>query len=320
VQTREPNSVGILDFQKTALDSPVTGDGRVYIEAIANCTCYPYGVDHMIRIGDYSKLSQVSIKTLRYYDEMGLFKPINVDRFTGFRYYSASQLPRLNRILALKDLGLSLDQIAQVLDEGVSPEQLHGMLRLKRAELQQHIAGEQARLARIEARLNTIDLEDIMPDYDIVIKQIEPQLVAGVRDTLSSYPEVGRLFEEVDGYLARYGVNGLDLVGAAIWHDDEYRTSDIDGEAVVYLKQSIPVGERVKVYELPATTMASVVHKGAYNRLNQAYEAIGRWIEANNYKFIGPNREIYLYCTQPIRQDDDSFVTEIQFPIAKREP
>src|SRR2546427_5071593 len=93
----------------------------------------------MIRIGDFSKLSQVSIKTLRYYDEVGLLKPINVDRFTSYRYYAVSQLPRLNRILALKDLGLSLEQIAQVLDEGVSPEQLRGMLRLKRAELQQHI-------------------------------------------------------------------------------------------------------------------------------------------------------------------------------------
>jgi len=273
----------------------------------------------MIRIGDFSKLSQVSIKTLRYYDEMGLFKPINVDRFTGYRYYSASQLPRLNRILALRDLGLSLDQIAQVLDEGVSPEQLRGMLRLKRAELQQHIAGEQERLARVEARLNTIDLEDTMPDYDVVIKQIEPQLVAGVRDTLASYPEVGRLFEEVYGHLARYGVNGLDFLGAAIWHDDEYKTSDIDGEAVVYLKQSIPEGERVKVYKLPAATMASVVHKGAYNTFNQAYEAIGRWIEANGYKISGPNREMYLYCTQPVRQDDDSYVTEIQFPVVKRE-
>jgi effector-binding domain-containing protein len=158
-----------------------------------------------------------------------------------------------------------------------------------------------------------------MPDYDVVIKQIEPQLVAGVRDTLASYPEVGRLFDEVYGYLVRHGVNGSDLIGAAIWHDDEYKTSDIDGEAVVYLKQAIPESGLVKVYELPATTVASVVHKGAYNRLNQAYEAIGRWIEANGYKIVGPNREVYLYCTQPVRQDDDSYVTEIQFPVAKRE-
>jgi effector-binding domain-containing protein len=274
----------------------------------------------MIRIGDFSRLSRVSIKTLRYYDEMGLFKPIDVDRSTGYRYYSASQLPRLNRILALRDLGLSLEQIAQVLDEGVSSEQLRGMLRLKRAELQQHIAGEQARLARVEARLNTIDLEDTMSDYDVVIKQIEPQLVAGVRDTLSSYPEGGRLFEEVYGHLSRHGVNGLDdLVAAAIWHDEEFKTSDIDGEAVVFLKQAIPEGERVKIYRLPGATMASVIHKGAFNAFNLAYEAILHWIEVNGYKIVGPNREVYLYCAQPVRQDDDSYVTEIQFPVEKRE-
>ena len=273
----------------------------------------------MIRIGDFSKLSRVSIKTLRYYDEMGLFKPIEVDRFTGYRYYSASQLPRLNRILALRDLGLSLEQIAQVLDEGVSPEQLHGMLRLKRAELQQHIAGEQERLARVEARLNIIELEDRMPDYDVVIKHIEPQLVAGVRDTLTSYPDVGRLFDEVYGYLSHHGVKGPDLVGTAIWHDEEFKTSDINGEAVVFLKQAIPESERVKIYELPAATMASVIHKGSFNTFNQAYEAVLRWIEANGYRIVGPNREVYLYCTQPVRQDDDSYVTEIQFPVEKRE-
>jgi len=271
----------------------------------------------MIKIGDFSKLSLVSIKTLRYYDEMGLLKPVSVDRFTGYRFYSASQLPRLNRILALKDLGFSLEQIAQVLNEGISLEQLRGMLRIKRAELQQHITGEQERLARIEARLNEITMEGSMPDYDVVIKQIEPQLVAGVRDTLPNYPAVGRLFDEVYGYLARCGISGLEAFGVAIWHDDEYKTSDIDGEAAVYLKQSIPEGERVKVYELPAATMASVIHKGPYNRLSQAYEALGHWIEANSYKIIGPNRELYLYCTQPVRQDDDSYVTEIQFPVEK---
>jgi len=274
----------------------------------------------MIRIGDFSKLSQVSIKTLRYYDEVGLFKPINVDRSTGYRFYSANQLPRLNRILALRDLGLSLEQIDQVLDEGVSPEQLRGMLRLKRAELQQHIAVEQERLARVEARLNSIEMEDRMPEYDVVIKRVEPQLVASVRNTLASYPDVGRLFNEVYGYLALHGVKGTDLIGAAIWHnDDEYRTSDIDSEAAVFLKQAIPESERVKVYEIPAFTMASVVHKGAFNKFNLAYEAILRWIEGNGYRIVGPNREVYLYCTQPVRQDDESYVTEIQFPVEKKE-
>jgi effector-binding domain-containing protein len=271
----------------------------------------------MIKIGDFSKLSLVSIKTLRYYDEMELLKPVHIDQFTGYRYYSVELLPRLHRILALKDLGFPLEQIARVLNEGVSSEQLRGMLRLRQAELQQHIHDEQERLARIEARLNIMTMEDTMSDYEVVLKQVEPQLVAGVRDILPSYPSVGRLFDELYGYMARSGINGLAEVGVAIWHDDEYKTSDIDGEAVVYLKRPISEGERVKVYQLPAATMASVVHKGAYNKFSQAYEALGRWIEANGYKITGPTREVYLYCTQPVRQDDDSYVTEIQFPVEK---
>ncbi len=270
-----------------------------------------------MKIGDFSKLSRVSIKTLRYYDEMGLLKPIEIDRFTGYRYYSVGQLSRLNRIIALKDMGFSLEQIAQVLNEGVSPEQLRGMLRLKRAELQQHIADEQARLTRIEARLNDIEMEGTMPDYDVVIKQVESQLVASVRETLPSYPSVGRLFDEVYGYLSRFGIEGPATVAAAIWHGDEYKTSDIDSEAVVFLKQPVPEGDRIKVYELPGATMASVVHKGAYNTFSRAYEAIGRWIEDNGYRITGSNREVYLYCTQPVRQDDESYVTEIQFPVEK---
>lgn len=273
----------------------------------------------MIRIGDFSKLSQVSIKTLRYYDEMGLLKPLTVDRFTGYRYYSVNQLPRLNRILALKDLGFSLEQIAKALGEGVSPEQLRGMLRLKRAELQQHIADEQERLVRVEARLNDIAMEDVMPNYDVILKQVDPQLIAGIHDTLPDfgYSTIGQLFGEVYGYVARFGVNEPAATAATIWYDEEYKTTDIDCEVAVFLKQRIPESERVKVYELPATTMACVVHKGSYNTLNQAYEALVRWIEANNYKIVGPNRALYLYNARPVQQDDESYVTEIQFPVAK---
>ena len=102
----------------------------------------------MIKIGDFARLSQISIVTLRHYDEMGLLKPSLVDKFTGYRYYSVSQLPRLNRILALKDLGFSLEQIEQVLS-GIKLEELRGMLKLKKAEVEKEITNEQASLERI---------------------------------------------------------------------------------------------------------------------------------------------------------------------------
>ena len=89
----------------------------------------------MIRIGDFSRLSQVSIKALRYYDEMGLLKPTYVDEDSGYRYYTVAQLPRLNRLLALKDLGFTLEQIAPLLDESISMSGLHRLFESKQAEL-----------------------------------------------------------------------------------------------------------------------------------------------------------------------------------------
>ena len=151
----------------------------------------------MLKIGDFSKLSQVTIKALRLYDEMGLLKPISVDRFTGYRFYSASQLPRLNRTLAFKDLGFSLEQISQLLNEEISPEQMRGMLRLKQADLQQQIEQEQGRLVRVAARLKQIEQEDVMSDYEVVIKKFEPITVASIREVLPNYAAIAKLFQEL---------------------------------------------------------------------------------------------------------------------------
>lgn len=111
----------------------------------------------MLRIGEFSRLSQVPVRTLRYYDEIELLKPAKVDCFTGYRYYSVDQLPRLNRILTLKDMGLSLNQIARFLEDDLSPTEIRAMLRLKRAQIQQHLEEEQERLARVEAQMRQIE-------------------------------------------------------------------------------------------------------------------------------------------------------------------
>ena len=113
----------------------------------------------MLKIGDFSKLSKVAVKTLRYYDEIGLLKPDQVAPFTGYRYYSADQLPRLNNILILKDLGLSLEQIDRVLRENISADEIRRVLRLRRVELEGHIREEQGQLARVDAMLRQFEIE-----------------------------------------------------------------------------------------------------------------------------------------------------------------
>ena len=113
----------------------------------------------MLKIGEFAKKAQVTVKTLRHYDRLGLLKPAWIDRFSGYRYYAQEQLPRLNRIMALKDLGFTLQQTGRILQNELTVDELRGMLRLKCAELEQHIEEEQARLARVEARLRQIEHE-----------------------------------------------------------------------------------------------------------------------------------------------------------------
>ena len=263
----------------------------------------------MLKIGDFSSLSQISVKTLRYYDEMGLFSPEHVDAQSGYRYYSVTQLPRLHRILALKDLGFSLEQITQLVEQGVTGEELRGMFLLRQAEQQERVEEEQSRLQRLRARLSLIDKEQTM-NSDVVVKEVPSQWIASVRAVIPNYPSVGQLYGQV-----MQDLNGCAGLPVALWHDAEFKEHDVDAEAGFYLKQPVPAKGKVQVHELPAVKVASAIHNGAYNRLTQAYDDLLRWVGSNGYQVAGPIRELYLKCSQPVRQDDESYVTEIQVPV-----
>lgn len=271
----------------------------------------------MIKIGDFARLSQVSVVTLRHYDDLGLLKPVSVDRFTGYRYYSVSQLPRLNRILALKDLGFSLEQIADVLAEGVTSAQLSGMLKMKRAEVERQLADEQARLARIEARLRQIEQEDSVSNYDIVLKTVPSIRVVSRRVTVPTNDQVPVYLDSA--YMAVYEYihqQGAKKIGPAftVWHSpaDVYVNEDV--EAVLPIDRALPGTEVVKVYELPQTQVASVVHHGDFSDFQQGHIALMKWIEDNGYRIAGPYREIYIHHDHQNLSDS---TTEIQFPVEK---
>ncbi len=277
----------------------------------------------MLRIGEFSKLAQVTIATLRYYDQQGLLKPAEVDSFTGYRYYTVSQLPRLNRILALKGLGFSLEQIAQGLDDGLTPEQMRGMLRLRHAQISQQITEMQDQLVEVAARLGQIEREDRLAAYDVILKQTEPRLIATVRTLLPERALIGTLFGEVYEALGEHvpaalgpnpGEGGQTLV---LWYDTEYKETDFDGAAAFFVNCRAPDRGRMRVEELSSVTVASTIHHGSYETIDDAHSAVFAWIEANNYHIAGPDREIYLYNRMPIRRDDTTYVTEIQYPVEK---
>ena len=272
----------------------------------------------MIRIGDFSKLSRVSVKTLRFYDEMGLLKPIEVDRFTGYRYYEFDQLSRLYRILALKDLGFSLEEIGHLLEGDLSTEQMRGMLKLRQAEIRQRVEEEAERLERVEHWLREIEQENSMSKYDVVIKKIEPIKVASVRGVVPTPPDQRSLWDELIAYLEKQKAH---MIGPpmALYHDPDFKERDWDIEVCMPIIDDMAASKSVKVYNLPGSEkMACVVHNGPFSTIGEAYDALAKWIDQNGYHIVGPGRELNLRLPdKPGDQNDPNTVNEIQFPVEK---
>ncbi|RIK42534.1 MAG: MerR family transcriptional regulator [Chloroflexi bacterium] len=283
----------------------------------------------MFKIGEFSKFTCVSIKQLRYYDELGLLKPRLVDPFTSYRYYSADQLPRLNRILALRDLGFGLEQIARLLDDDLSLEQMRRMLKLRRAEIEQQVREERARLARVEARLRQIEeAEEPAIPYDVVVRSLEPQLVAGVRARVRTGSDaIADLFDEVERFAASHRVRAASPP-LMLYHDADFHEGEQEVEVMVPLAAPAPGKLPVAVRTLEGYSAAAcTIHTGGYEQLTDAFATLLRWIEHNEYAIAGPLREVYLrFSATPDGYDvaeaflankTAEFVTELQLPVAK---
>jgi len=272
----------------------------------------------MIKIGDFSKLSQVSVKTLRYYSDFGLLKPEHTDQFTSYRYYAASQLLQLNRILALRDLGISLDQIKKLLADGLPAEQMTGILRQHLVDLEQQIEIESDKVKRLTVYLRQFEQEKNMSTLDIVIKSIPEIVVATHRGIVPTYPAQGVLWKELDIalQLARIKPTGPCFT---IDHDEEYKETDHDLEVCEPISVGVRLTANCETKTLPAVKeMASLVHHGSFQTLSDSYQKMIRWLDENKYQICGPSREIYVFTGEGLaRQDDSSYVTEIQFPVKK---
>lgn len=274
----------------------------------------------MFKIGEFSKICQISIRMLRHYDEIGIFQPAHVDRETGYRYYSADQLPRLNRILALKDLGLTTFEIARLVDDSIEAAEIRGMLRLKQAQLQQKVREEQHRLMRVQSRLQQIEEEGQPPAYDVIIKHIEAQDVVGLRETAPTMAELEYLLIGAHKAVHRSGLKNI-LPGIAVFYDPHYDNEMIDWEIAFPVEPdyagvlALEDGRALTRHILPAVdAMACLVYPGSFTGLPIGYSAIGSWIQANQYVIDGKGREVFLRLDGSGRQEH---VTEIQFPVRR---
>ncbi len=275
----------------------------------------------MFTIGDFARYGRVSARMLRHYDALGLLRPDRTDPATGYRFYGAAQLARLNRIVALKDLGFTLQQVRAVLDDEVGPEELRGMLRLRRAELETAITAAAAGLAQVEARLRSIESEGHMPADDIMIKNIPAVRVAELTGTAASYgpehitPVIGPLYERLFPLLGTAGISPTGP-GIARYGDDPAGDGAITVHAGVTVSAPVgPLGSTgITVVELPAFRAATIVHRGSMDGVLSTEQTLALWIDDRGYRSAGYAREVTLECPE----DRAKWVTELQEPVAPR--
>ncbi|MBV7330647.1 MerR family transcriptional regulator [Chloroflexi bacterium TSY] len=277
----------------------------------------------MFLAGEFSKISRVSKRLLHYYDDIGLFKPAHIDQMTGYRYYSSKQLPALNRILALRDLGLTLEQITKMLQAEISNEEIQGMLLMKKAEMEQAVLDDLQRLRQIEARLEQNTVDDDVPD--VVIKSIPAQPYLSVR-TIFSTPEelmefVDRLLHVVPASIPPSALGSF----AGVFHAEDFRVTNNDVELGYLLKRTIQESVALSddhvlcVGELPAVeTMATSEQVAGPDLEFLALGQIAQWIEANGYRIAGPYREIGFDVSNV--SDLNEAVIEIQMPVENAGP
>jgi DNA-binding transcriptional MerR regulator len=274
----------------------------------------------MLKIGDFSRLTQVPVKTIRYYDEIGLLSPESIDRFTGYRYYTAEQMGRLNRILFFKELGLSLKDIRRLLDEDLSPDELRRMLDDCQENLAMEIVQARARLSIVEARLRQIEEEGHLDPHGIVFKEIPAMRVLAFRDRVPDQPAIQPFFLKVADGLA---ASGISAVGPwlALYHHGEFRQHDLDLEACIPVSEAVsgPVpldeGSAMQIRNLPAQLMACVICRmESLADVVHAYQALCRGIEENKAQVLPMAcREAYFEPPQP----GQPVFFEIQLPVAK---
>ncbi|MFF5292724.1 MerR family transcriptional regulator [Paractinoplanes globisporus] len=280
----------------------------------------------MFSIGDFAGLGRVSVRMLRHYDAIGLLRPAHVDPSSGYRYYTASQLKLLNRVIALKDLGFTLQQVQTLIEEKVDAGELRGMLRLRRAELEAQVRQDRARLALVDARLRMIESEGHMDTGDVVLKKLPPLRVAELSATALGYDHPTSITENLSPLYPRLmelmEKSGVAMCAAPIAYYLPAPTGP--GDETITVHAAFPIGDAevsgdpgFDVVTLPAIEQAATaLHEGSMSEAFRTGQKIANWIDDNGYRTVDPGfaREVYLDCPPG---EFDKWVTEMQVPVTR---
>jgi DNA-binding transcriptional MerR regulator len=269
----------------------------------------------MLRIGEFSALSQISIYMLRHYDEIGLLIPENIDKFTGYRYYSETQLPIANKIRVLKSMGLSLPLIKEILTNYAEDCELKTYLETQAVHQKEKIELMQRQLTLIESTIRHLEHPSPIPSYSVTLKEFAQHNVISYRQIITTPDQEGilwvRLAEETKSLNLHYTNPQWNI---AIFHDGQFIEENLDVEvqkSVGGIYQDIGLA---KFKTVDAIVAATLTFKGHYMNLPVANEAIARWIVDNHYKISGPHFNIY-HISPETESSFADMITEVCFPV-----
>lgn len=272
----------------------------------------------MLKIGIFSKLSRISIRMLRHYDEIGLLTPKNTDDFTGYRYYAEDQLTAAGRITSLRDMGFGLAAIGEILKSYNDPQALCKFLSVKRAEVQAQAEETAHRLLLLETAIKRLRKDETAMTYNVTLKTMPERTVASVRQIIPAYAQEGMLWHILMQETA--SLNMLDTDPSytlAVFHDKEYKEKDVDVEVQKSVKGSYQNTENVVFKTVPAVEIASAIYKGGYDQIDKVNEAVANWVRDNGYEFNGAMFNIY-HVSPHETQNPDEWVTEVCYPVEKK--
>jgi len=270
----------------------------------------------LYRIGLFSKINRVTVKTLRYYDEAGLLKPAYVDEENGYRYYTSEQLPVLHKIIALRQSGFSIDEVLAIL----SGRNVAGIFASRKRELEASIADSRQQLSRITHYLAEMKEGEEM-HYEVAVKELPEVIVYSKRMTIPDYNAYFRLIPAIGEEVIRTNPTLRCAVPEycfVVYHDGEYKEKDIDVEYCEAVTEFGRDTETIKFKRIAAVpTAACVYHRGAYDKLGDAYAHVFKWIADNGYVPSDNPRESYIDGIWN-KEDENDWLTEVQVPIAKK--
>ena len=265
----------------------------------------------MLSIGEFARYAGVSVRMLRHYDAIGLLAPSSTDPATGYRSYSFELLARANAVVALKGLGFSLAEVAEIVDEAVDTQALRRRLQRRRAELAEQIVHDRARFADVERRLQLLDATTeaggTAMELEFVEKELPALELSQLTDTVNEQseigPKIGPMFENLISRIVEAGEQPSQP-GYAWYLGNGEKMSFGAGFAR-------PIAGTETGY-LEATPRAiTTIYHGAMDQIGNAWQALGSHVAGLNLEFAGPGREIY----HDTRGPEETWVTELQQPV-----